>query len=122
MIDLEDIYPLSPMQKGMLFHALLAPETGVYFEQFTFGLRGGLQVEAFQRAWQQVVDRHPALRTTFNWGQLDRPLQVVHRQVRVPWELQDWRGLTDVDQRGRLEAFLETDRRRGFDLQQPPLL
>ena len=114
MIDLEDVYPLSPMQKGMLFHTLLAPDAGVYFEQLGCRLRGGLRADAFRRAWQRVTDRHPVLRTGFNWESLDRPMQLVHRRVELPWDAQDWRGLSDADQGGRLEAFLAADRRRGF--------
>jgi amino acid adenylation domain-containing protein len=122
MIDLEDIYPLSPMQKGMVFHALLHPENGVYVEQFCCKLRDALQVEAFQQAWQYAVDRHAVLRTSFNWEQLDRPLQLVHRRVEVPWDIQDLRGLSEGDGQRRLESYLEADRRRGFQLQQPPLM
>jgi amino acid adenylation domain-containing protein len=122
MIDLEDIYPLSPMQKGMLFHALLHPESGVYVEQFCCELRGALQVEAFQQAWQHAVDQHAVLRTSFNWEQLDRPMQLVHRRVEVPCDIQDWRSFSEADRRHRLESYLEADRRRGFPLQQPPLM
>jgi amino acid adenylation domain-containing protein len=122
MIDIEYIYPLSPMQKGMLFHTLLHPETGVYFEQFHCTVRGDLHLEAFQRAWRYAVYRHAVLRTAFNWEQLDRPFQLVHRRVELPWEIKDWRGLPEAQRPSRLEAYLEADRRRGFQLQQPPLM
>jgi amino acid adenylation domain-containing protein len=121
VIDLEDIYPLSPMQKGMLFHSELSPETGVYFEQFSWRLRGELNAEALRQVWQQVTDRHPVLRTSFDWEQLDRPMQLVHRRVEVPWEQQDWRRLSEREQSIRLQTLLETDRRRGFALGSPPL-
>jgi amino acid adenylation domain-containing protein len=121
VIDLEDIYPLSPMQKGMLFHSLLSPETGVYFEQISWRLRGELNAEALRQAWQQVTDRNPVLRTSFDWEQLDRPMQLVHRRVEVPWEQQDWRRLSEREQSIRLQTLLEGDRRRGFALGSPPL-
>ncbi len=63
--NIESIYPLSPMQEGMLFHSLYEPESGVYFEQFSFTVHGNLDVSAFELAWRQVVERHPALRTLF---------------------------------------------------------
>jgi amino acid adenylation domain-containing protein len=122
MIDLEDVYPLSPMQKGMLFHTLLDPDTGVYFEQLGCQLRGELRADLFRRAWQRVMDRHPVLRTGFNWESLDRPMQIVHRRVELPWDAQDWRGLLDADRAARLEAYLAADRRRGFALDRPPLM
>jgi amino acid adenylation domain-containing protein len=122
MIDIEDIYPLSPLQKGLLFHTLYAPESAAYFEQFSCKLSGRLEVKSFQRAWQRVVDRHAVLRTSFNWESLDRPLQVVRRGVTLAWDWQDWQELPEADQRARLEAFLAADRKRGFALHQPPLL
>ena len=61
--SIQDIYRLSPMQEGILFHSLYAPEDGVYFEQLSCRLAGALDVDAFRRAWQWVVDRHPILRT-----------------------------------------------------------
>jgi amino acid adenylation domain-containing protein len=120
--NIEDIYPLSPMQQGMLFHSLYAPETGVYFEQSVWTLRGRLNVPAFRRAWQQVINRHSALRTTFLWEELDEPLQVVHRSVKVPLVQRDWRHLPAGEQRTELETFLRADRERGFDLSSVPLM
>ena len=114
--NIEAVYPLSPMQQGMLFHSLYAPESGTYFEQTTCSLTGDLDVSAFVAAWQRIVDRHPVLRTAFVWKNLDRMLQVVHRQVAPTFEQRDWRGLSAHDQEAHLDAFLEADRRRGFDL------
>jgi amino acid adenylation domain-containing protein len=122
VIDIEDVYPLAPMQKGMLFHTLLAPDAGVYFEQLGYRLSGDLRADAFRRAWQRVTDRHSVLRTGFNWESLDRPMQIVHRRVELPWDAQDWRGLADADRAARLEAYLAADRRRGFALDRPPLM
>lgn len=120
--NIEAVYPLSPMQQGMLFHSLYAPESGVYFEQLSCTLRGALDVRAFERAWQRVVERHPVLRTSFVWKRLDKTLQVVHRRVRLPLEQQDWRGLSPAKQEARLEAFLQAERSRGFNLAQAPLV
>jgi hypothetical protein len=77
--QVEDLYPLSPMQRGMLFHSLYAPESGVYCTQLSCVLEGDLKLEAFEQAWQQVVDTHPILRTAFVWEGRDKPLQVVQR-------------------------------------------
>ena len=88
--NLEDLYPLSPMQQGMLFHTVYERESGPYFEQSVFTLEGELDVASFQRAWQFVVDRHPILRSSFIWD-LEKPLQVVHRKVAIKIHEQDWR-------------------------------
>jgi hypothetical protein len=122
--QIEDIYPLSPMQQGMLFHTLYSPESGLYFEQITCVLRGPLDVPAFERAWQQAVDRHPALRTLLAWERRDPPLQIVLKpgQVTIRFEQQDWRGLGDADRAERVAAYLEIDRARGFRLSRAPLM
>src|SRR5919205_487679 len=120
--NVEDIYPLSPLQEGLLFHTLYTPESGVYFQQLRFRFNGTLDAGAWERAWRRVVERHAVLRTAFAWQGHERPLQVVLRRVRVPWQEFDLRGLPESEQRERLEAFLEEDRRRGFDLARAPLL
>ena len=71
--NIDSIYPLSPMQQGMLFHTLLTPKSRVYFNQILYTLTGCLQKAAMQRAWQQVVDRHETLRTLFVWEAREKP-------------------------------------------------
>jgi len=115
--EVEDVYPLSPMQQGLLFHSLLAPRSGVYFEQLSCRIEGEVDLGAFKRAWQSVVDRHAVLRSRFLWDGLREPLQVVRRRVALSWNEQDWRG---EEQSERLEAFLRADRERGFDLDGGP--
>lgn len=120
--DVEDIYELSPMQQGMLFHTLYEPAAGEYFEQMICTLRGELEVGAFQEAWQEVVARHPILRSSFHWEELDEPLQVVHKQVSLSWAQHDWRGAPDGDLEDRLAAFLQADQDEGFQLDLAPLM
>jgi len=62
--NIESIYPLSPMQEGMLFHTLYSPESSAYFDQLSGTLHGELNTNAFEQAWQQVVNRHAVLRTS----------------------------------------------------------
>jgi len=120
--NVEDVYPLSHLQSGLLFHSLYASESSLYFEQVSCTLEGALDVAAFRRAWQRAVDRHAVLRTGFVWQGLKEPIQVVHREVPLPWTEEDWRGLTVTEQGERLDAFLREDRRRRFDLAEPPLM
>lgn len=72
-----DAYPLSATQRGMLFHSLLQPDSGVYVVQLAFTLRGRLDEAAFDAAWQGLAARHDVLRTAFAWEKLAAPLQVV---------------------------------------------
>jgi amino acid adenylation domain-containing protein len=119
---IETVYPLSPMQAGMLFHSLYAPESGVYFEQYSCTLHGDLDVLAFEQAWQRVVDRHTVLRTAFAWKSLDQMVQMVHQRVKLPLEQQDWRALSPPEQETHLKNFTQQERHRGFDLSRAPLM
>ncbi|MCC5620951.1 condensation domain-containing protein, partial [Nostoc sp. CHAB 5715] len=101
--NIENIYPLSPMQQGMLFHTLLTPQAGVYVPQVCLNLEGKLDVNAMQTAWQEVIRNHAALRSAFYWEQRDKPFQVVFRQVEFPWTFLDWRELSYKEQQARLE-------------------
>ncbi|MEA5603241.1 non-ribosomal peptide synthetase [Nostoc sp. UHCC 0252] len=120
--NIEAIYPLSPMQEGMLFHTLYEPESGVYFEQLSFTLHGNLDVSVFEQAWAKVVERHPVLRTLFVWENRTQPLQVVLKQVNLPWTYLDWCSLSPLEQEQQLEVFLESDRNKGFTLDKAPLI
>lgn len=122
MNQIADVYELSPMQQGMLFHSLYAPEAGIYFNHFRCILEGKLDIPAFQQAWQQVIDRHPILRSSFHWQELDKPLQVVHRGVELPWHQEDWQDRSPLEQQAQLKTFLQTDRSQGMNLNQPPLM
>ena len=118
--EIEDIYELSPLQQGMLYHTLRDAESAVYFEQFAVPLAGALDVGAFERAWQEAARRHAALRTSFHWEELDKPLQVVHRRVELALERHDWRRHSPTERERRFDEFLRADRARGFELDQAP--
>ncbi|MBW4537463.1 MAG: amino acid adenylation domain-containing protein [Pleurocapsa minor HA4230-MV1] len=120
--NIADIYELSPLQQGILFHSICEPETGVYFIQLCYRLRGNLNVTAFEQAWQQVVARHTVLRTGFYWEKLEKPLQVVYKQVPVSIQHHDWRNETDFKNDQKLAAWLAKDRQEGFNLAQAPVM
>ncbi|MBD2281009.1 non-ribosomal peptide synthetase, partial [Aphanizomenon flos-aquae] len=119
---IEAIYPLSPMQQGMLFHSLYAPESGVYFEQMTLSLQGNIDITAFASAWQKVVDRYSILRTFFVWENRQTPLQVVLKQVDLLWQNLDWRQLPLTERQHKLSDLLLTEREQGFEFNQAPLM
>ncbi|AHH97301.1 non-ribosomal peptide synthase/polyketide synthase [Kutzneria albida] len=117
--DVEDIYPLTPLQAGILFHGLVDPEAGAYFNQVHMRLSGVDDPAALAAAWQRVVDRTPVLRSRIAWAGLDDPVQVVHREVVVPVDQYDWR---EADVAAELESVLARDRALGLDLAKPPLM
>ena len=119
---LEDIYPLSPLQQGILFHTLHDPTSPAYFEQSSCRFQGPVDVPVFECAWQRLVDRHAVLRTAFVWERVADPVQVVRRRVPLPLAREDWRGVAEVEQQSRLEEYLARDRKKGFKLSQAPLM
>ncbi|GCE07389.1 non-ribosomal peptide synthetase [Dictyobacter aurantiacus] len=120
--NVEDIYVLSPMQQGMLFHTLYTPNAGAYILQSGWELRGELNEGAFRAAWQYVIERRSILRTGFVWEGLEKPLQVVLRSAEVPWRQHDWRGRAPDEQEASWERLLEEDRGNPFALDKAPLM
>jgi amino acid adenylation domain-containing protein len=120
--NIEAIYPLSPMQQGMLFHSLYNPESKAYLSQISISLKGNLDILAFEQAWRKVIERHPALRTVFVWKNRKQPLQVVQKQVNVPWVNLDWRSLSSEEKKSQLDSFRQSDREKYFALDKAPLL
>jgi len=120
--DIEAIYPLSPMQEGILFHTLASVEPGMYFVQKSWPALGQLDPLALREAWRWAIDRHPILRTSFAWKNRERPLQIVHGRVALPWTEKDWRGISETRRREQMEELLREDRESPFDFARPPLM
>ena len=117
--QIEDLYPLSPMQRGLLFHSLYEPQAGAYVNQLSVEA-SGLDADRLSRAWQATLEAHPILRSGFHWPQgASEPVQVVQRTLTLPLTVLDWRGR--VDQAAELQLLARSERLQ-FDPAQPPLL
>ncbi|MDU9041739.1 amino acid adenylation domain-containing protein, partial [Pseudomonas corrugata] len=119
---IEDVYPLSPLQQGMLFHSLLHEDSGVYLMQDRYRIGGAIDEVAFLESWRQVVALHPSLRASFQWKSQKQPVQVIHREVKVPLDTLDLRGLAAHEQEARIRSLLEDEQKVGFNLSKPPLI
>jgi amino acid adenylation domain-containing protein len=120
--NIEDIYNLSPMQEGMLFHSIYAPNSGTYIEQVSVQIAGELNIPAFERAWQNIIERHSILRTAFVWEGVNSPLQVVGRSAQLPLSFHDWQPISQEQQQQQIETLLKAERDRGFELTKAPLM
>jgi amino acid adenylation domain-containing protein/non-ribosomal peptide synthase protein (TIGR01720 family) len=118
--DAAQAYPLTPMQKGILFHALLQPQSGFYVQQLVAAFDGAPDEQLLREAWDIVLARHSVLRNTFAWKGLDEPVQQP-AAASMPWVTTDCRGMTGEAFDAALESFLDDDRRQGFDLAVGPL-
>ncbi|HZI58071.1 MAG TPA: amino acid adenylation domain-containing protein, partial [Verrucomicrobiae bacterium] len=119
---IEKAYELSPMQHGMLFHAIGESGSGVDIEQIVCQLDEPLNTVAMLRAWELIASRHTILRTAFAWEGVAEPLQQVCESVTIPSEIIDWRSADDAEQAARWRRLLTSDRRQGFDLSRAPLM
>ena len=118
----EDIYPLSPMQRNMLFHSLQRPGSAQYIVTLKLRIRGKLDPATFEQAWQSLIARHAALRTVFLTDDMSAPLQAVLRHADLALERHDWMDLPGPEKRARLHELLEESRKRVFELSKPPLM
>ncbi len=118
---LEDVYPLSPLQKGLLFHSLLEGGNGVYVNQLQAELQGPLVPERYLAAWHATFAAHPLMRTAVLWQGLDEPMQGVCRDLQLPVQRLDWSTLDEPQRQQALIEYCQADRAQGFDPQRPPL-
>lgn len=110
-------YPLSPLQQGMVFHAVAEPRSGVDIEQLVITLPEPVDAVRLRAAWERVVSRHEILRTSFRWD-ADEPLQVVEEKVALPFDVEVAPDMDDA----RFAAWLREDRACGFQMDAAPLL
>ena len=120
--QIADLYPMTPMQQGMVLHTLRNPGSGMYLMQSRFEFNSAINLAAFQNAWTRVVERHSVLRTAYLWTPDGLLLQLVVRQARSPVEYMDWHDLSREEAATRTERLLREELETGFDLSDPPLL
>jgi amino acid adenylation domain-containing protein len=119
--NIEAIYPLSPLQQGLLFHAVNEPDSGSYISQLVCAIEGSLEPRILRRTWQELIARNSVLRTVILWQTTGKLLQAVVREAELPWTFLDLPGLSEPQWRPDWEALLKTER-RDFDLASPPLM
>ena len=119
--DTADIYPLSPLQQGIMYHSLNEPEQAVYVNTQIWKVEGKLDPAAFHEAWRLLVERHAIFRTAFLGQEFEAPLQAVLHKVELPFQIHDWRDVLPALQRERLQELLKAECSKPFQLAIPPL-
>ncbi len=120
--NVDDIYPLAPMQHLMLMHSLRVKGASTLVNQFRFRLRGDLDETRFSQAWQRVVQKHGALRTAVVWEEVPEPVQVVMTRVESSPSYVDLRDRPAAERDSIRTELLARDRGLGFDLRRAPLI
>ncbi|MFJ4671478.1 amino acid adenylation domain-containing protein [Kitasatospora purpeofusca] len=120
---LAELWPLSPMQEGMLYHSSLDDEApDIYVIQQSQLIDGPLDPERLRRSWQALLDRHATLRASFHRRKSGETVQLIPREAELPWTECDLSGLAEEDALAEATAIAAKERARGFDLTRPPLL
>ncbi|HEX9062541.1 MAG TPA: amino acid adenylation domain-containing protein, partial [Clostridia bacterium] len=118
--NVKDIYLLSPMQQGMLFHTLLNSKDGTYFEQLSFDICGKLDIDHLEQSFNKLIERHDALRTNFVYEKTKNPVQVVFREKTSKIHYEDISFRTD--KAAVIEEIMRKDKENGFDLTRDNLI
>ena len=120
--NLETSFPLSQMQRGMLFQCQLTDRGSIYMLQWVITLHEEVNILYFMQAWNDVLARHDILRSSFRWEDTEEPMQDIYINISLPFEQQDWQHLSKTEQQNKLEEFLKLDRKKGFNLNEAPLM
>jgi amino acid adenylation domain-containing protein/non-ribosomal peptide synthase protein (TIGR01720 family) len=120
--NIKDIYPLSPMQEGMLFHFLVDENSHAYFEQSTYTLNGSVDIELIEKSIQYLIERHDILRTVFAYKNVSRPFQVVLKQVDFKLNVHDVSHKNESEQIAFFEQLKQSDFNTPFKLGEDILL
>ncbi|HEX5709699.1 MAG TPA: amino acid adenylation domain-containing protein, partial [Pyrinomonadaceae bacterium] len=118
----EDAYPLTMLQSGMLYHMTLTPEASVYHNVNSLRVRGPFDLEVMRRATQHVATQQAVLRTSFDLGAYSVPLQLVHESADLPVAFEDLRELPEAEQSKRIDDYVESEKTLFFDAAKPPLI
>ncbi|MFE2913392.1 non-ribosomal peptide synthetase [Kitasatospora indigofera] len=120
---LEDVYPLSSLQEGLLFHALYDQDArDVYVVQSYLDLAGPVVTARLAAAVDALLARHANLRAGFWYEDPEAVVQFVQRTVETPLREADLTALAGAEQDAAVAAAMDEDRHHRFDLDTPPLL
>lgn len=120
--NLEDAYPVARLQLGMFFHNELNPESAVYHDVFTFNVQSKFDSQSLEQAIEDLVARHPILRTSFNLSDYSVPMQLVHKKAKVQFGVEDLRQNPEAEQVQLVKQWVEIEKRRAFDRKVAPLV
>ncbi|WP_144610427.1 non-ribosomal peptide synthetase [Bacillus altitudinis] len=120
--QVQDMYYLSPMQEGMLFHTLHHQEKGFYVEQMDMNVKGTLRSDLLEKSMNIIVERYDIFRTVFLHEKVKRPVQVVLKNRPFQLDVVDIQDLSESEQLERIDRLKQKDQLRGFDLSKDLLM
>ena len=115
-LQIKNIYPLTPMQAGLLFNALIDKKSEAYFEQMVLSIEGSLDIDVFEMSFNRLIERYDILRTVFMYDGVKQPLQTVLNERHAKIYFEDISQMEEVEKVSFIEEFKRKDMERRFDL------
>ncbi|MFC9728447.1 non-ribosomal peptide synthetase [Bacillus cereus] len=122
MDNIENILELTPLQNGILFHSIINNHKNEYIVHFSCDLTGELNIELFKNAWDITINKHHALKSSFHWEGLEKPFQVIHKEVSGNWEILDISEAGKEEQSNIINEYTLSSKKMGIDISVPPLI
>ena len=120
--EVEDAYPLNLLQQGMIYHRAFAAKSAVYHAMLSLLLKAPFDLPALRHVVQELVNRHPLLRTSFDQRSFSIPLQLVHKTFKDPLQFADLSSLPETEQKARIATWIEDEKKSGFAVDEYPLI
>jgi natural product biosynthesis luciferase-like monooxygenase protein/amino acid adenylation domain-containing protein/non-ribosomal peptide synthase protein (TIGR01720 family) len=120
--NVEDIYPMSAIEKGMVFWSLVDPSMAMYHDQVTYRKHFvDFDAGRFKKALELLILKHPMLRTSFHMSDFETEVQIVHKNIKCNLDSKDLSGKTSEEQDKLIVAYMEQEREHPFNVAEAPL-
>ncbi|MBA4538759.1 amino acid adenylation domain-containing protein, partial [Bacillus aquiflavi] len=114
--NIEKIYPLANMQKGMLFHALENKKSKAYFEQTVMDIKGYIDEEVLENSFNKIMQRYEILRASFEYETVEEPRHVIIEDRKIIFRFFDIREKDTTEKDIFIKKYREQDKEKGFNL------
>ncbi|MVO98370.1 non-ribosomal peptide synthetase [Paenibacillus lutrae] len=121
-LEIEKVAHLTPLQEGMLFHTVMEPDSQAYFEQVRMTIRGELNLDALQRSFQTLVQRHETLRSNIYQKSASRSRLIIFKERTTAVHYENLTGMSETEQAGAIRSYIEADRNNYYDLNKDMLV
>jgi len=121
-VEIEKIYPLSPMQENILFNSLFDSESDPYFEQSILPISGEIDVKLLEESLNRIIERHEILRSAVVYEKIKKPRLVIRKNVTLKIQFEDLSQLENQAAHLYYKKFLDDDKKKKFNLSKDLLI
>lgn len=121
-LEIEKVANLTPLQEGMLFHTVMEPESQAYYEQVRMTIRGELNLEALQKSFETLVQRHETLRSNIYHKSASRSRLIVFKERNPTLRYENLTNIPEAEQAEAIRSYADADRNHRYDLSKDLLI